>query len=179
MLYKSYKNLVNSTIFRKSNDFFGFYSEKVCTIQNNIDLLEKCFIIFRLNGLSRNLRNELKKAKKIYFYDNGVRNAVIQQFAPVTLRNDMGQLWENFVISERVKYNHYTGHHCNVYFWRTKSQQEIDYIEESDGQMRAYEMKWNPKKGNTRIPGTFLSAYDIKETAVITPENYWHWLINQ
>ena len=149
------------------------------TVEKYIDLLEKCFIIFRLNGLSRNLRNELKKAKKIYFYDNGVRNAVIQQFAPVTLRNDMGQLWENFVISERMKYNHYTGHHCNVYFWRTKSQQEIDYIEESDGQMSAFEMKWNPKKGNARLPEVFLSAYDIKETAVITSDNYWNWLVNQ
>ena len=111
--------------------------------------------IFRLNGLNRNLRNELKKAKKIYFYDNGVRNAVIQQFAPVSLRNDMGQLWENFFISERIKRNHYMGYHCNIYFWRTKSQQEIDYIEESDGQI----------------------AYDIKETAIVTPDNYLDWLI--
>ena len=149
------------------------------TVEKYIDLLEKCFIIFRLNGLSRNLRNELKKAKKIYFYDNGVRNAVIQQFAPVTLRNDMGQLWENFFISERIKYNHYTRHHCNIYFWRTTSQQEIDYIEESDGQMSAFEMKWNPKKGNTRLPEAFLRAYDIKETAIITPDNYWDWLVNQ
>ena len=84
------------------------------TVEKYIDLLEKCFIIFRLNGLSRNLRNELKKAKKIYFCDNGVRNAVIQQFAPVALRNDMGQLWENFFISERIKRNHYLGHHCNI-----------------------------------------------------------------
>jgi predicted AAA+ superfamily ATPase len=147
------------------------------TVEKYIDLLEKCFIIFRLNGLSRNLRNELKKAKKIYFCDNGVRNAVIQQFAPVALRNDMGQLWENFFISERIKRNHYLGHHCNIYFWRTTSQQEIDYIEESDGQMAAFEMKWNPKKATVKLPEAFLKAYSVKQTAVVTTENYLDWLI--
>ena len=147
------------------------------TVEKYIDLLEKCFIIFRLNGLSRNLRNELRKAKKIYFYDNGVRNAVIQQFAPASLRNDMGQLWENFFISERIKRNHYMGYHCNMYFWRTTSQQEIDYIEESDGMMSAFEMKWNPKKGTTKLPESFLKAYNIKETAIVTPDNYLDWLI--
>lgn len=147
------------------------------TVEKYIYLLEKCFIIFRLNGLSRNLRNELKKAKKIYFCDNGVRNAVIQQFAPVALRNDMGQLWENFFISERIKRNHYLGHHCNIYFWRTTSQQEIDYIEESDGQMSAFEMKWNPKKATVKLPEAFLKAYSVKQTAVVTTENYLDWLI--
>ena len=147
------------------------------TVEKYIDLLEKCFIIFRLNGLSRNLRNELKKAKKIYFCDNGVRNAVIQQFAPVALRNDMGQLWENFFISERIKRNHYLGYHCNIYFWRTTSQQEIDYIEESDGQMSAFEMKWNPKKATVKLPEAFLKAYSVKQTAVVTTENYLDWLI--
>lgn len=147
------------------------------TVEKYIDLLEKCFIIFRLNGLSRNLRNELKKAKKIYFCDNGVRNAVIQQFAPVALRNDMGQLWENFFISERIKRNHYLEHHCNIYFWRTTSQQEIDYIEESDGQMSAFEMKWNPKKATVKLPEAFLKAYSVKQTAVVTTENYLDWLI--
>ncbi len=147
------------------------------TVERYIDLLEKCFIIFRLNGLSRNLRNELKKTKKIYFYDNGVRNAVIQQFAPLSLRNDAGQLWENFFISERIKHNHYTGHYCNTYFWRTKTQQEIDFIEERDGTMTAFEMKWNPKKGRTTFPKQFLEAYDVKETVVITPDNYLDWLL--
>ena len=147
------------------------------TVERYIDLLEKCFIIFRLHGLNRNLRNELKRAKKIYFYDNGVRNAVIQQFAPIDMRNDMGQLWENFCISERIKRNHYMLHYCNIYFWRTTAQQEIDYIEESDGQMSAFEMKWNPKKGSTKLPNSFLNAYDIKETAIVTPDNYLDWLI--
>ena len=147
------------------------------TVERYIELLEKCYIIFRLHGLSRNLRNELKKAKKIYFYDNGVRNAVIQQFAPLELRNDAGALWENFFISERIKRNHYQQNYCNIYFWRTKSQLEIDYIEEQNGQMRAFEMKWNPKKSNTSIPETFLNAYDVKETVIITPDNYLDYLL--
>ena len=147
------------------------------TVERYIELLEKCYIIFRLHGLSRNLRNELKKAKKIYFYDNGVRNAVIQQFAPLELRNDAGALWENFFISERIKHNHYQQNYCNIYFWRTKSQLEIDYIEEQNGQMTAFEMKWNPKKSNTSIPETFLNAYDVKETVIITPDNYLDYLL--
>lgn len=146
------------------------------TVEKYVDLLEKCYIIFRLNGLSRNLRNELKKAKKVYFYDNGIRNAVIQQFAPLDMRNDVGALWENFFVSERIKYNHYSGRYCNVYFWRTKTQQEVDYIEECDGMMTAFEMKWNPKKGNTIFPQAFLEAYNVKETVVITPDNYLDWL---
>ena len=146
------------------------------TVEKYIDLLEKCYIVFRLNGLSRNVRTELKKSKKIYFYDNGIRNALIQNFNPVNLRQDMGALWENFFISERVKYNHYNGRYANTYFWRTKEQQEIDYIEECDGRMTAFEMKWNPKKGRTTFPKPFLEAYDIKEMVVVTPENYLDWL---
>ncbi len=146
------------------------------TVERYIDLLEKCYIIFRLNGLSRNLRNELKKSKKIYFYDNGIRNALIQNFNPINLRQDMGALWENFFISERIKYNHYNGKYANIYFWRTKEQQEIDYIEECDGKMTAFEMKWNPNKSKTTFPKSFLEAYDIKETVVITPDNYLDWL---
>lgn len=149
------------------------------TVERYIDLLEKSFIIFRLNGLSRNLRNELKKAKKIYFYDNGVRNAIIQQFAPLDMRNDLGALWENFFISERIKFNHYRHHYCNIYFWRTKSQQEIDYIEECDGAFTAFEMKWNAKKGNTTLPASFMKAYPVAETAIITPENYTAYLLEK
>lgn len=147
------------------------------TVERYIDLLEKCFIIFRLYGLRRNMRNELKNAKKIYFYDNGIRNAVIRQYAPLNMRNDVGALWENFFIAERIKRNHYTEHYCNIYFWRTNTQQEIDFIEECDGQMTAFEMKWNPKKGNTHFPKAFLNSYPIKESVVITPDNYIEWLI--
>ena len=147
------------------------------TIERYVELLEKCFVIFRLNGLSRNLRNELKKAKKIYFYDNGIRNAVIQQFANADLRNDMGALWENFFISERIKFNHYRHYYCNIYFWRTKNQQEIDYIEEVDGEFNVFEMKWNPKKSKTNIPKSFLESYHVASTTIITPENYLEYLI--
>ena len=145
------------------------------TIDKYLDLLEKCYVIFRLGGLSRNLRTELKRAKKIYFYDNGVRNAIIQQFAPVALRNDMGALWENFFIAERMKRNHYSGHYCNSYFWRTTLQQEIDLIEESDGTMTAFEMKWNPTK-KVIFSKSFTEAYNVKETVTITPENYLEYL---
>lgn len=145
------------------------------TIDKYLDLLEKCYVIFRLGGLSRNLRTELKRAKKIYFYDNGVRNAVIQQFAPVALRNDMGALWENFFIAERKKRNHYSGHYCNSYFWRTTLQQEIDLIEESDGAMTAFEMKWNPTK-KVLFSKSFTEAYNVKETIVISPDNYLEYL---
>ena len=147
------------------------------TVEKYIELLEKCFVIFRLNGLSRNLRGELKKAKKVFFYDNGVRNAVIQQFASADMRNDMGALWENFFISERIKYNHYRHHYCNVYFWRTKGQQEIDYIEEADGGFNVFEMKWNPNKLSASIPKSFLGSYPVSSTAIVTPENYLEYLI--
>lgn len=142
------------------------------TVEKYIDLLEKCYIIFRLNAFSRNVRTELKKSKKVYFYDNGIRNAVIQNFAPLNLRQDTGALWENFFISERLKANHYAGRFAKSYFWRTTRQQEIDYIEESDGKFTVFEMKWNPKKAQTSFPETFLKNYPIEETAVITPENY-------
>ena len=145
------------------------------TIDKYIDLLEKCYVVFRLGGLSRNLRTELKRAKKIYFYDNGVRNAIIQQFAPVNLRDDISALWENFFIAERMKRNRYSGYYCNRYFWRTTLQQEIDLIEESDGAMTAFEMKWNPTK-KVLFSKSFTDAYNVKETVVITPDNYMEYL---
>ncbi len=145
------------------------------TIEKYIDLLEKCFIIFRLNGFNRNLRNELKKSKKIYFYDNGIRNAIIQNFAPLSLRQDTGALWENFFISERVKANHYSRNFSKLYFWRTTTQQEIDLIEEKDGQFSAFEMKWNLNK-KTKFPASFLENYSVKESVIITPENYLNYL---
>ncbi len=146
------------------------------TTEKYIDLLEKAFIVFRLGSLSRNLRNELKKSRKIYFYDNGIRNAVINQFSPAMLRQDIGALWENFVISERVKFLAYNQINCNQYFWRTHAQQEIDYIEERNGLMNAYEIKWN-SKAKARFPKTFLDAYDGVETKVITPDNISEFLL--
>ena len=146
------------------------------TVEKYIDLLEKCYIVFRLGAFSRNLRTELKKSKKIYFYDNGIRNAVIQNFAPLSMRNDVGALWENFFISERIKSNEYEGRYAKSYFWRTTQQQEIDYIEEADGQFTAFEMKWNPRKKTTPLPAAFLKTYPVAQEAVITPENYLEWL---
>lgn len=147
------------------------------TVEKYIDLLEKCYIIFRLNGFNRNLRTELKKSKKIYFYDNGIRNAILQNFAPLSLRQDAGALWENFIISERIKANQYSGRYANCYFWRTTQQQEIDYIEECDGQFSIFEMKWNPRRANTQFPLSFLNAYDVKEKAVVTPDNWMEWVM--
>ena len=149
----------------------------VKTVEKYIDLLDKCFIVFRLSALNRNLRTELKKGKKIYFYDNGIRNALIKNFNPINLRQDTRALWENFFISERLKYNQYNGRYVNPYFWRTTTQQEIDYIEEADGQFTAFELKWNPKKANATIPSSFQDAYPIAAAEVITPENYLQHLI--
>ena len=142
------------------------------TVEKYIDLLEKCFIIFRISALSRNIRTELKKSRKVFFYDNGIRNAVLQNFAPLPLRNDAGALWENFVISERIKKNHYEGRYPKYYFWRTTSQQEIDFIEEEDGMFNAFEMKWNPKRGKASLPESFVKNYNVGSTNVVTPENY-------
>jgi predicted AAA+ superfamily ATPase len=142
------------------------------TVEKYIDLLEKCYVLFRLPALSRNLRSELKRGKKIYFYDNGIRNALIQNLNPLTMRSDVGALWENFIISEIVKYNHYNGRYANYYFWRTTTQQEIDFVEERDGQLHLYEMKWNPKKGKAKVPAEFNKAYGEMPFTVVTPDNY-------
>lgn len=114
----------------------------------------------------------VQRGKKIYFYDNGIRNAILQNFAPISLRQDMGALWKNFIISERIKSNQYSGNYVNAYFWRTTQQQEIDYIEERDGQFTAFEMKWNPRRANTRFPSSFLATYNVKDKVVVTPDNW-------
>ena len=141
------------------------------TIQRYLDLLEKTFIVFRQTGFSRNLRTELKRTRKIYFYDNGIRNALLGAFQPINLRTDIGALWENFMVSERVKCNAYHRFYGNRYFWRTTEQQEIDYLEEYDGRLFAYEFKWNTNKP-ARAPRTFLNAYPEASFQTIHPENY-------
>ena len=145
------------------------------TVENYIDLLEKSFVIFRLHSFSRNLRNELKKSKKIYFYDNGVRNALISNFNPIELRNDVGALWENYIVSERIKYTSYHQIYSNKYFWRTKTQQKIDYIEEREGKLFAYKFKWNTHK-KVKIPKSFIAVYPHAETKIITPKNYHEFI---
>lgn len=145
------------------------------TVENYINLLEKCFVVFRLDSFSRNLRNEIKKGKKVYFYDNGIRNAVLSNFAPASLRNDMGALWENLMVSERVKRNIYTGSYAQLYFWRTHDQKEIDLVEEEDGLLRTYEFKWNGKV-KAKQPVSFTSAYPNSSFDVISPENFWEFV---
>ncbi len=146
------------------------------TVEKYIDLLEKSFVIFRLQTFSRNLRNEIKKNRKIYFYDNGIRNALIKNFNPLSLRSDVGALWENFFITERMKYLNNELKMANCYFWRTHSQQEIDYLEESEGKLIAYEIKWNPRK-KVRFPEKFLKTYQPAQTHVVHPENFFEFLL--
>jgi len=141
------------------------------TIERYINLLEEAYIIFKLPSYSANLRNELKKSKKIYFIDTGVRNAVINQFQPFSLRNDIGPLWENYMISERLKYLNNNRISANSYFWRTNRQQEIDYIEESAGKLSAYEFKWGEGK-KYRFPKTFTEGYPGSELAIINRDNF-------
>jgi len=140
------------------------------TVEKYIDLLEKAFIIFKLPAFSRNLRNEIKKGKKYYFYDNGVRNVLISNFSNIDLRQDKGALWENFLISERLKNNHYDERYANTYFWRTHDKAEIDYIEEEDGVLNAFEFKWKAQK--VRFPNSFLEAYPNYKTSVISQANF-------
>lgn len=146
------------------------------TIEKYIQVLEKCYIIFRLNSFSRNLRNELTTSRKIYFYDNGIRNAIISNFTQVESRNDVGALWENFLIAERMKFSEYNDKWSNKYFWRTKSQQEIDYVEEYDGKLYAYEFKWN-ENAKVKFPKSFADAYPDSEFHVITPKNVEEFLL--
>ncbi len=129
------------------------------TIDRYISILEKAYVIFRLNPLSRNLRNEIKTNRKIYFYDNGIRNAVIGQMQPLSIRQDIGVLWENFIITERLKFLSNNKVFANTYFWRTSQQQEVDYIEEVNGKFYGYEIKWNPKR-RPKFPKTFINAYN-------------------
>ena len=141
------------------------------TVEKYMDILEKSYIIFRLGSFSRNMRNELKLSRKIYFWDLGIRNALIGNMAPLENRNDTGALWENFLIAERMKYNSYSNSFAQSYFWRTKDQSEIDYLEEEDGNLSAYEFKWNPAKSKTKCPASFAAAYPSSTYRVITPDN--------
>ncbi len=128
------------------------------TVGRYIDILEKAFIVFRLGSFSRNLRSEIRTGRKIYFYDNGIRNAVTGQLQPLSIRQDIGALWENFIICERKKRNSYKQYFANPFFWRTAQQQEVDYIEEFNGQLTAYEIKYSEKR-KTKIPKTFINTY--------------------
>ena len=147
------------------------------TVEKYIDILEKSFIIFRLGSYSRNQRNELKSSRKIFFWDLGIRNAIIGNLSQIENRTDAGELWENFVIAERLKKNAYSGSFALSYFWRTRQQNEIDYIEEEDGKLSSFEFKWNERKANVKCPEVFKNAYPETTFKVITPKNIEEFLM--
>ena len=145
------------------------------TVGRYLDLFEKSFIIYNLRGFSKNLREEIVNKSKYYFYDNGIRNAIISNFNRLELRNDVGQLWENFLFMERMKKRTYSGMNANIYFWRTWDQKEIDLIEERDGKLYAFEFKW--KKERVSPPKKWRETYPESEFDVITSENYLKYII--
>lgn len=148
------------------------------TVEKYIDLLEKAYVTFVLPAFNRNVRNEIKKGKKIYFYDCGIRNAIINNFIPMVSRTDVGALWENYVISERMKFLHYNNIDAKQYFWRTTQQQEIDLIEEHEGGLlKAFEFKWS-KNEKARFPQTFTENYPNTKTNTVTPNNIEDFLLS-
>jgi predicted AAA+ superfamily ATPase len=146
------------------------------TVQRYLDLLEKAFVIVRLGGFSRNLRKEIVNKSKYYFLDNGIRNALVAQFNSLDQRNDIGQLWENFLFIERLKYRTYHSVYANMYFWRTYDQQEIDLVEEREGNLFGYEMKWSMGK-NVNAPKNWREGYAGASYEVIHPENYQAFIL--
>jgi len=144
------------------------------TVNSYITILENSYVIFKLPSFSKNLRNEIKRNQKIYFYDNGLRNAVLNDFRALELRQDKGALWENFLISERLKLNSYHKNLVQSYFWRTTTQQEIDYIETKPEKLEAFEFKWRPNS-KVKIPKTFENSYNTK-VKLIDKENFTNFL---
>ena len=145
------------------------------TVDRYLDLLSKVYIIHSVGAWSRNLRKEIVKSKRWYFYDNGIRNALIGNMNPIESRDDIGKLWENYIISERIKFQKYNKILVYNYFWRTYDQQEIDWVEDRGGKLHAYEFKWNPKR-NAKLPKAFEKAYPQSEFETINSENYYDWI---
>jgi predicted AAA+ superfamily ATPase len=173
------QKLVQALAWQVGNEVVYSEVAEICgldpkTVASYIDILEKAFVVFRLPSFSRNLRNEIKTGRKIYFYDNGIRNSVIGQLQPLASRQDIGALWENFLVSERKKILGYSKSLTNCYFWRTKQQQEVDFVEETEGRINGYEFKWNPKQAK-RLPITFTQAYQSTGSC-ITRENFRDFL---
>ena len=152
------------------NELSGLVGIDKNTVATYIQILEKAFIIFRLNPFARNLRNEIRKLRKIYFFDTGIRNAVIRNLNPINLRQDAGHLWENFLISERIKYNANNRLDVSPYFWRSHQHQEIDFLEDNGERLSGYEMKWGARKH--RIPKVFLSTYKGSTIETIDRTNF-------
>ena len=145
-------------------------------VQKYIQVLERSFIIYRLASFSRDMRNELTRSHKYYFYDLGIRNSLLQNFNLLQNRNDTGSLWENFCVIERLKNNQRQDLRKNSYFWRTYQQQEIDLIEESGGKLSAYEFKWNPGK-KIKIPDAFMKSYPGSDFSIVRPSDYQSFLL--
>ena len=141
------------------------------TVDRYLDLLQKAYVIYERRGFSRNLRKEVTKSRRYYFYDNGIRNALIGNFNPVATRDDAGPLWENYAMVERLKRNLYTGHLAESYFWRTYDQQEIDLVEDWAGRLEAAEMKWSPR-AKPRVPGAWRQAYPGGSFRIVHPDAY-------
>lgn len=167
--------LGNEVSFRELSQITGLDKE---TVERYIILLEEAFVIFRLPAFSRNLRNELKKGRKVYFWDNGIRNAIIDQFLPISLRQDKGALWENFLIAERRKVLHYKNIPLQSYFWRTIDQQEVDYVEVSSETITAYEMKWSIRK-KVKKPVAFGRGYPDAGFHILHPDNYLDFVLGE
>lgn len=144
------------------------------TVDRYFDLLEKSFVLFKLRGFSRNLRKEISKNPRYYFYDIGIRNTLINNFNSLSMRNDVGMLWENYIIIERVKKQEYLGINANNYFWRTYDQKEIDFVEEREGKLYGYEVKWSDDKH--KLPKEWLNTYKNSEFDIITKENYLNFI---
>ena len=144
------------------------------TVARYLDLLEKCYLIFSLQGFSRNLRKEITSSRRYFFWDNGIRNTIISNFNRIPLRDDIGRLWENYCISERLKRNHYLPTTCNYYFWRTYDQKEIDFIEESSANLECVEFKWTERP--VKPPTEFLETYPNSSFRVVHKENYLEFI---
>jgi len=145
------------------------------TVERYLDLLTKVFVIYRLGGFSRNLRKEISKSSKWYFYDNGIRNILVANMNPIEGRQDVGQLWENYALTERMKFQSYSRMLSYNYFWRTYDQQELDWIEEREGELYAYELKWNPNK-KISAPIAWKKAYPDAQFQQISPDNFQNWI---
>jgi predicted AAA+ superfamily ATPase len=146
------------------------------TVENYLDLLTKVFILFKLPSFSNNPRKEISKSVKWYFYDNGIRNAIINDFRPIHMRNDIGQLWESYFIAERIKHQSYLSTRAQHYFWRNYHQQEVDLVEVFDGSVNAFEIKYNPNV-KVKFTKSFTEKYPPKTTQVIHKENFWDYLL--
>ena len=156
------------------NEIANSLGTTVKTVQRYLDILEKAFVIFKIQGFSRNLRKEISKAPRFYFWDNGIRNVVISNTNPLESRDDVGKLWENFCISERIKIQNYKRTWSNFFFWRTYDQQEIDLLEEHSGDLKAFEMKWKSKK--VKVPKAFRDNYSDVPLYQINRENFYDFL---